>query len=192
MHDFLSELNQISRSKEEVIKAQQQEYEEKIYHDMMPSKELLNDFDENFLLNLKSVIKSKAFMGDYTELQNGKKLISGQFHLIKKLTEDALGLTHFNGIKFDNDKRKMEAPFETNMIAYEPATLKAKFKSEKKGYKIYANTIMAKHIIKILSEEGIKIEKIENMPSDSDFITEKEFRKYYINRTIIFHYQVVY
>lgn len=192
MSDFLNELNNVSRSKEAVAEAMQREYEKNIINNMIPDKEILNEFDEMFINNIKFVIKDKAHMGDYTPLEDNKRRIVGTFSLVKKFLAESVGADHFNGIKFENTSIRMHAPFETNMIVYEPTTFTKLNMFKIDGYKIYANTIIKKHLIDILKNENIIITKIDNFPENSDFVSVKNFEKKYINRTITFHYQITY
>ncbi len=83
-------------------------------------------------------------------------------------------------------------PFEANLIVFEPAYRKKSHFINRQGYKIYANQIIKNHIIKTLSKEGIIVYKIENMPIDMDFVTIKDFKNNYINRTITFYYYIEY
>lgn len=192
MSDFIKELNSISRSKQEVEAALQKNHAEKIHNSMHLEKELLKDFDENFISNIKFAIKKSAFAGNYTELENGMKRIEGEFSLVKKFIKEYVGINYFNGIKFNNEKIKMETPFEANLIVYEPAVIKKPYLPKRNGYRIYANTIITTHIIEILEKENIKIFRIENLPGDAEFVSARDFDRNYINRTITFYYRIDY
>lgn len=192
MSDFLTELNYLTRSKQTVEYQREKEHIEDIYESMMPSKKMLDDFDDNFSNELKSVIKNKAFMGEYTQLSNGHKKISGTFCFVKKYLQEYIGAYNFNGIKIENKKSKIEVPFEANFIVYE-ITKAVKFKLfETTGYKIYANKIMKEHIVNLLKKDNIEVYKIDNFPQNCEFVSEKRFQREYINRAVTFYYQIEY
>ena len=192
MQNFLDELNSISRTKKDVEEAQKKERIKKLHDNMTLDKALLDEFDERLIKNIKSIIKNRAYMGEYSIRENNRKRIEGRFHLVKKYVDEYIGVNQFNGIKFDNQKRRIEVPFEANLIVFEPTQYKKSHLINKQGYRIYANHIIKNHIIKTLSKEGITIYKIENMPIDMDFVTIKDFKNNYINRTITFYYYIEY
>ncbi len=190
MNDFLKELNSISRSKEEVEEALRKEHEKEIYNNMILDDALLDEFDENFLKKMKDVIRKRAYMGDYIILDNKKKQINGRFSLVKKHIGEYIGIRQFNGIKFENEKYSMSVPFDANLIVYEPAEIKKRFLFTKRGFTIYANSIIKEHIINLLACENIFVYRIDNMPENIPFVSIKSFQKNYMNRTIIFYYRI--
>lgn len=192
MNDFLNELNIISRSKQEVEEAQKREHENEIYNNMILESALLEEFDENFIKNIKDVIRKKAYMGDYIVLDNEKKQINGSFSLIKKYINEFIGIRQFNGIKFENKKYTMSVPFEANLIVCEATEIKKLFFFTQKGFTVYANTIIKEHIVNLLAENNILVYRIDNMPENIPFVTVKNFQKKYMNRIITFYYRIEY